>query len=306
MPLKHRIVISIIIGLVTVLLGWFVFFYSGSNSEIERYPKYVTEKVDRLENRIEQLEKDTSKIMYSNSFQFRKDTIEVKLISDKTEDKWYLRYLLPALLTLLIGIISFFLSQIYMRSLDKKKAKIKYVGILKVLSEEIKRNLDLECQLHAYLYVDILPTFGLSFFITDKMFSELTSVCLNYDLLKKIFHKYFEYHHIQNRLDITIQSARDLENVKGDSYELLLRKNRYASEKGGTYLLIQGNIKGSFEIYNEIIREIKKYDKVSKLSELPSNYLEIKYYEFQKHPDVLSVIEHRLSKDYLEKRDKFF
>lgn len=310
MELKHRIIISIVLGLIAALLGWFVFFNSGSKSEVDHYPKYITDKLNLLENRIEQIEKDTNIVSPNNATtQFLKDTIDVKLTSDKIDDKWYLKYFLPALLTLMIGILSFFLTQMYLRRIDDNKAKDKYVGILKVLSEEIKRNLDLECQLHAYLYVGIIPTFGLSFFITDNIFSDLTSVCINYDLLKKIFHKYFEYRHIQNRLDKTSRAAEELYEAKKDNSDqtrLTYASWYYSDEKEGTYLLIQGNIKGSFEIYNEIVREINSYDKKSYLFELPNDYLEKKYYEFQTHPDIVKATEHKFGKDYLGKRDKFF
>ncbi|MEG8947486.1 hypothetical protein [Rosettibacter firmus] len=223
-------------------------------------------------------------------------------------DPWLMKYLLPALFTLIVGIVSFLLSQLYLRHLDKKRSKDKYIGILKVLSEEVKRNLDLECQLHAYLYVRLLPTFGLSFFITEKIFAELTTVCLNYDLLKKIFHKYFEYRHIQNRLDKILTSYKELEEtkkVRDDSFNSIFAATKYSSEINGTILLIQGNIKGSYELYNEIIREIHFYDDKAQVKELPSTYLQIKYDEFQNDSAVKSSAK-RIDLDYLDKREKFF
>lgn len=154
--------------------------------------------------------------------------------------------------------------------------------------DEVKRNLDLECQLHAYLFVYILPTFSLSFFITDRIFAELTTVCLNFDLLKKIFHKYFEYEHIQNRID----RITELSNEKSN-----------AREFNGTWLLVNTNIKDSFNLYNKITNEINSFFKKEKLDELPDSYLKKKYNQFQFDLPLLALA--KKAKIDLNRRPKF-
>lgn len=223
-------------------------------------------------------------------------------------DPWYIKYLLPSIFTLIIGVISFYLSQVYSKYLERKRAKEKYVGNLKVILEEIKRNLDLECQLHAYLYVGLLPTFGLSFFISDKIFTELSSVCLNYDLLKRIFQKYFEYRHIQNRIDKTIQKAKQIEEViknepkNQDKIDLV--DSMYQSERLGTIALIQGNIKGSYALHNSIVSEINDIEKNGHIDSLQNNYLQLKYEEFQNESDINKAVQQNGID--MKKRGKFY
>lgn len=225
---------------------------------------------------------DPSKKVSKNSISFQspmpllKDSIKVNIIMNNEKDPWYLEYLIPQIITLVIGIISFFISQLYMKCLDRKRAEEKYLGNLKVILEEIKHNLDLECQLHAYLYVNILPTFSLSFFIADKIFSELFTVCFNYDLLKQIFYKYFEYKHIQNRIDETCAKAKEVEDIMtGDSTsekkEVL--KSIYESKLLGTLSLIHGDIKNSYKLYNNIVIEITAREKNSLINCLSDDYL---------------------------------
>jgi hypothetical protein len=228
-------------------------------------------------------------------------------------ESWYIKYLLPAFIALILAILSFFISQMYLRYLDKKRSREKYIGILRVLAEEIKRNLDLECQLHAYLFVGILPTFSLSFFITDKIFSELTAVCLNYDLLKEIFHNYFEYQHIQNRIDRMILIASERDEIK--KYQVVDRwtamtalssvHERYNSESNSTIQLIQSDIKGSFILYNNIVGEINLRVERDKMIPLPDNYLESKFIEFQTDPTVVTAAK-EFNSNYLDKRELFY
>jgi hypothetical protein len=85
-----------------------------------------------------------------------------------------LKYFLPGAVSLFAAILSFFLSQLYFRRLDRNRDQKEYYSILKVVAEEVKRNLHLECQLHAYLYVALMPTFGLSFVVSDYLFKDLS------------------------------------------------------------------------------------------------------------------------------------
>jgi hypothetical protein len=227
-------------------------------------------------------------------------------------EPWYIKYLVPAILTLMIGILSFFLSQLYIRHLDKIRSREKYLGYLRVIREEIKRNLDLLCQLHAYLYVNAYPTFKLSFFVGDEIFSGISTICLNYELLNEIFYRYFDYRHIQNRLD-RIQNIRmELSEIKSqgaiDQYRKHNAEGELRSEIGGTIGLIEGNIAVSFNTYNQATDEMNIYLK-EKLTKLPVNYLNEKYDQFQVSPDVLGALSILKSLDpnvNLDNRAKFY
>lgn len=213
--------------------------------------------------------------------------------------KWYLKFdgeaFFNVIVGVLIGVITSFFSQAYLRRLDKKRRREEYVGLLKVILEEVKRNLNLECQLHAYFHVGIMPTFGLSFFISDNVFKEFTKVCENYDLLRLLFHKYFEYRHIQNRIDRTIKRNEQVDEILiqrdsiKNSNEWRLATGIYHEERLGTCELIRGNVRGSLDLYNVIVKEIKKFEKSQTYSELPLSYLDQKYDEFQKTEYIIKV-----------------
>src|SRR5271157_2732430 len=90
--------------------------------------------------------------------------------ANSPSEGWFVKYVLPGLVSLFVAIISFLISQRYFRHKDEKAKEEDYYSILTAISQEVKHNLDLECQIHAYLYVKILPTFTLLFFSSDNLF----------------------------------------------------------------------------------------------------------------------------------------
>jgi hypothetical protein len=228
-------------------------------------------------------------------------------------EPWYIKYFLPAVLYLIIGIVSFFLSQIGIRHIDKRRSREKYLGYLRVIRADIKRNLDLFCQLHAYLYVRAVPTFQLTLFVGGEIFSGISTICLNYDLLDEIFYRYFDYRHIQNRLDRILEISNELNEIRSQSSINQDQKHRtereLESQMGGTLMLIEGNIKYSFNSYNQITAEISLRDKKSRLVELSNNYLKDKFEKFQTSPDVLAAVKYAEGQGRiidLSKRPRFY
>lgn len=212
---------------------------------------------------------------------------------------WYAEYIARGLVTLIVGVLSFFFAQLYFRRLDKNKKKKDYLSLLTVTAEEIKRNLDSECQMHAYLYVNIMPTFELSFFVPDNIFKELTNVCENYHILKNLYHKYFEYRHIQNRVNRTKTLLDTL--IRQPLDPQIYR--RYENERDDTAELIRGNIKGSFDTYNSIVQELKD-SKEHDLVALPDTYLDQKFDYFQNSPEVrAAATQHNIN---LQDRKKYY
>lgn len=202
--------------------------------------------------------------------------------SEPLSKTWYAEYVARGLVTLIVGVLAFFLSQVYFRYRDREKREKDYLSLLSVTAEEIKRNLDSECQMHAYLYVNIMPTFELSFFVPENIFKELTNICQNYDLLKNLFKKYFEYRHIQNRVGRTKTLWDTLTNQPSPPQQM---QQKYANERDDTAELIRGNIKGSFDTYNSIVAELKGL-KEHDLSALSERFLDERYDYFQNSTEV--------------------
>jgi len=225
---------------------------------------------------------------------------------DSNNKNWFDKYILQNLITLIIAVISFFLSQLYFRIKDKNLDIKKYLSHLKIIVEEIKRNLDFECQLHAYIYVNIMPTFGLSFFVSQNILYDFSRISKNYTILKALFAKYFEYNHIQNRINQLYEVAEKVAQLQADTTTgaQTLQKwlDRYDNEKIGTLKLINGNIPGSLNLYNSIIEEISKYETQSEYKILESSYLDEKYDEYQADVDVVGSAQY--SRIDLNNREK--
>ena len=148
---------------------------------------------------------------------------------------------------------------------------------------------------------DALPiSFELSFFVPENIFKELTNICENYDLLKNLYQKYFEYRHIQNRVDRTKTLWDTLTNQPSPPQHM---QRKYANERDGTAELIRGNIKGSFDTYNSIVGELKG-SKEHALVALAETYLDEKYDYFQNSPEVqTAATQHGIN---LQARKKYY
>lgn len=223
------------------------------------------------------------------------DTVGVLIMN--SFEPWYVKYLLPFIGSLIVGIISFILTQWIFRKRDKTRSRNKYVNFLMVIRFEIKRNIDLLCALHAYIYVDANPTFSLSNFVSGEIFSKLTSVCLNQKLLDEIFYRYFDYKHIQNRIDRIIRFSEELKVIK--SMNSINHNQEHAieaslrNERGGAMQLIEGNIRVGFTTFNQITDEINLRDTKKNLKVLPSEYLRKKYDEFQEAPNIKAIADRK-------------
>ena len=210
------------------------------------------------------------------------------------DDPWYIKYGFPGVVALLVGFISFMSSQLWFRRKDKKQKEDDYCSLLRVTAEEVKRNLDSECQMHAYFYVGLVPTFDLSFYVSDNVFQELTKICKNYDLLQQLYQKYFEYTHIQNRIQRT-RSIQDRLKSQILSGITPTKKGlaEFQIERQGTAALIHGNIHGSWNLYNSIIHELQTFNKHEHLRSLELNYLDDKFEYFQNERDVVTVAQRK-------------
>ena len=98
-------------------------------------------------------------------------------------ENWFLKYLLPPIITLLVALVSFYWAQYYFNKKDFEKKKERGIQLLKVLLSEIKRNLDIEGQLHSYFFSKlnqhlVFHFLFLKIFLKKYPFSLRTVICL--------------------------------------------------------------------------------------------------------------------------------
>ena len=200
-----------------------------------------------------------------------------------------LQIALTAASSLIVALIGLYVGLRVDRSRQRKKQKKLYVYVLRSIYYDYKKNLDLQCQLHAYLFVKILPSFSLELSRKTALVQALVPVCLNFNLLDRISDGYFELVHVQRRLDQLQQSYHSA------GFEFL---------RSGTYTLINNDIRLIFGILLEIIDEVRqRSDKSEGIDRLPEDYLTRKFEEFQNDQGVLSRAKGQ--KIDLSRRDRF-
>jgi hypothetical protein len=211
------------------------------------------------------------------------------VISGQNQGSNFLQILLPTLISSVVIISIFVIDKIIQRIRTRRNQKRLYLSVLRAIYYDFKKNLDLMCQLHAYLYCKLLPSFSLELSWKGALIETLVPVCLNFSLLNRIYYGYFELVHIQTRVD---QYRESYGNRLNDT----LRK--------GTYALINNDIKRIFGILSEIAKEVNtKAASKERIDELPEDYLAEKFREFQEDLDVMSTAtKHEID---LSKRERF-
>lgn len=112
-----------------------------------------------------------------------------------------IQILLPALFSSIVIICIFIIEKRRERKKERENQKKLYLSVLRTIYCDFKKNLDLMCQLHAYLYVKLAPSFSLELSWRGALIETLVPVCLNFSLLDSIYDGYFELIHIQARVD---------------------------------------------------------------------------------------------------------
>jgi hypothetical protein len=195
----------------------------------------------------------------------------------------------PQVCSLVIALFILFVGLLVDRSRQKKRQKKLYVSILRSIHYDYKKNLDLLCQLHAYLFVEVLPSFSMELSRSTALVQNLVPVCLNFSLLDRISHGYYELRHIQDRLDVVRKTFGSI---------------RYDPLRRGTQALIHNDIRVIFEILLEINTEIRqKGDKSTGVEPPGDDYLTMKYGEFQNDPEVTAIA--KKGNINLSTRDRF-
>jgi hypothetical protein len=181
----------------------------------------------------------------------------------------------PDLSSLVVGLVLFVVALLVNRWIQSKRQKKSYSSVLRSIYSDFKKNLDLLCQLHSYLFVEVVPSFSLELSRSAASVQNLAPVCLNFGLLDRISHGYYELRHIQERLDVVRGSFGSLE---------------YDPRRRGTHALIHNDITIIFQILSEINTEIRENsDKSARVDPLADDYLTKKFEEFQKDPQLVAI-----------------
>lgn len=217
-------------------------------------------------------------------------------------------HILQALLTVLVALVLFIIYQMYFKRRDRNIRRKEYNGLLRILADDVMRNLNFECQLNAYVFVGIEPSFKLSFLPKDLIFKDLVTISDNYLLLNRIFTKYYELKHIQDRVNEVYLKRTALTEliskkiVSGPEFDRA--KLMCDDSRDGTTELIRGNIRGTFELYNEIVNEIEANCKKNKLKKLNVKILD-ELYDKHQNENVVMFVAKQENID-LTKRNKFY
>lgn len=101
---------------------------------------------------------------------------------------------------LVVAVVAIFIGRAVQVYFQRRKRKRDYRALLRVVLEEIDRNIGLLVQIDAYLYVGIIPSFSLSLLAPTHVFRELLLAADDYGRISTVFDVYFEYQHIEDRL----------------------------------------------------------------------------------------------------------
>ena len=176
------------------------------------------------------------------------------------------------------------------RKSKRKKRENLYLSLLRSIHYDYKKNLDSLCQLHAYLFLAVLPSFSLELSRKDALVQTLIPVCFNFELLDRISDGYFELVHIQNRLNHLPRAAGT---------------DRWTHLLVGTRQLIHNDIMFIFKISGLISEEMRmRARKAEGFPHLPEDYLKQKFDEWQKNSDIIAIARQQET-DLLE-RSKFY
>lgn len=189
---------------------------------------------------------------------------------------------------LFVAFAVFFLTQLVFRAHEARSRTNAYCSHLRVVASEVKKNLDLRCQLHAYFFVHLLPSFDMSLFAEKHVLPSLAAHSKNDALLRMVFNDYFECGHIQNRL----QAARTMKlGPTPDAIKAMLAKSAFDSYCDRSAEIINGSIQGALELYNAILAELQAMKSACSLSPLALEYLDDRYDYFQTERFVMQAIE---------------
>jgi len=217
-------------------------------------------------------------------FQSLKEHSVISQISVVQNGSWFWEGLIGVFGVLVGSLLTYYLG--YRQ--DKNRKDARYSSLLLILKEETKHNLDLECQIHAYLYARLIPSFDLDLYFGNNLLLEFTNICIKQDVLKNLFRNYFEYTHIQQRLSSfrmpPHSSLGILEVLPVESGEAL--SEVLTNDILGGAELVRRNIRRTLNFYNFIIDELHSIG--IKGIRLTESYLTEMYEESQQIPDVIN------------------
>jgi len=198
---------------------------------------------------------------------------------------------------LAVAIIAFLVSQRLTARESREAVRVEYCSLLKVVAEEVLRNLELECQIHAYIYAGLSPTFRMSLVAPGTVFRRLSAIHEDSSLLRLIFREYYEFQHIDDRLsyardarEIVAQTVR--QTMSGEvAQRHQAARVEYDSKRGGVAKLANSHTVRAWRLYNELVRELELHQQAEGFDRLPDDYLLKRHEAWQNDPDTVSAVQ---------------
>jgi len=188
-------------------------------------------------------------------------------------DKIIIQFL-AGIVSLGVAILAFLYANKRNGEKEKEEEKERELNLLRLIAIEIKRNINFVAQISAYSFVYINPTFSLSLYFKDELTDNDLRSVKDIDLLEKLISKYFEFDHIQNRLDRinklwNLQKNYSKGNTTRKTIDTTIKK-----EFGGLCELAAGNVSGAIKVYNYLILYLHNNNHSKELQKLDKDYAE--------------------------------
>jgi hypothetical protein len=215
-----------------------------------------------IQSSIDSLKVDTTLILslsdsISLNLTYRFHTSDTMIYSAKaSQEKGTL--FIEFILALIVALSGVALAEYIKNRYQKSKEKKEIEDFLLVMADEIKSNSFLSIQISLYSRVLILPSFDLAMMNLSLLANSSGKLTKYGNLLKNINSVYFEYQHIQQRLETARRIKHELH--KSTTLNNFLRQS-YKSELLGLSGLAITKGKKSLNTYNLIIETLKQIDK---------------------------------------------
>ena len=193
------------------------------------------------------------------------------------------------LISLGVAIVAFLLTRRRERQKAREEREERYWSLLKVVATEVRRNLDLECQIDVYWTAGLRPSFDLSMIARDNVFKELTSVSRTPGLLASIMNCYFEFTHINSRLEqmrILNQQSPRVATTERETQEMAAYSSHIAYEAAAVRKLARNHVQATRGLFNAISTELAVYGQDDGFASLDAEYLLRRYEALKQDRDV--------------------
>lgn len=214
-----------------------------------------------------------------------RDTVAVVLVSPRSQQGTLQTWANALAHPLVVAVIVFFLGRSVEQWVQRRRRQKNYEAWIRVVADEVHRNLRLLAQTDAYLWVGIIPSYSLSLFAPTHAFRELSLLSRHHSVLNDLFGLYYEYQHIQDRLSELLRLHQQRISAATQA------RTGSASGSGrdplpdlieATRSLARNSIQGSFALHSKLAVACGQVT-------LPRNYLDELHREFQAAPELANA-----------------